>query len=98
MAVLSEVKDLNAVAEAMNMPDELSRDIFTDSAEREDAVGRVSEFWLQGKSSWPQLKGILQTCSEHKALELSNTMERYNHEGIYTWGSLHFEVYGYLGY
>ena len=82
MAVLSEVKDLNAVAEAMDMPDELSRNIFTDSAEREETVGRVSTFWLQGSPSWRQLRGILQTCDEHKALELNSTMELYNHEGM----------------
>ena len=82
VAVLSEVKDLNAVAEAMDMPDELSRDIFTDSAEREETVGKVSTFWLQGSPSWRQLRGILQTCDEHKALELNSTMELYNHEGM----------------
>ena len=82
VAVLSEVKDLNAVAEAMNMPYELSRDIFTDSAEMEETVGRVSMFWLQGNHSWRQLKGILQSCHERKALELNNTMELYNHEGV----------------
>jgi len=90
VAVLSEVKDLNAVAEAMDMPDELSRDIFTDSAEREESVGRVSTFWLQGNPSWQQLRGILQTCDEHKALKMNTTMELFNHEGIYTRGSLHF--------
>ena len=82
MTVLSEVNDLNALAEAMDMPDELSRDIFTDSAKREETIGRVSEFWLQGNPSWRQLKGILQKCDEHKALEVNNTMELYNHEGI----------------
>jgi len=82
VAVLSEVKDLNAVAEAMDMPDELSRDIFTDSAEREETVGRVSTFWLQGSPSWRQLRGILQTCDEQKALELNNVMELYNHKGM----------------
>ena len=97
VAVLSEVKDLNAVAEAMDMPDELSRDIFTDSAERDETIGRVSEFWLQGKHSWRQLRGILQTCDEHKALALNNTMELYNHEGT-TGRSSHFGVYGYLAY
>ena len=85
VAVLSEVKYLNAVAEAMDMPDELSRDIFTDSVEREETVGRVSTFWLQGNPSWRQLRGILQSCDEHKALELNNTMELYNHEGILNW-------------
>ena len=82
VAVLSEVKNLNALAEAMDMPDELSRDIFTDSAQREETIGRVSEFWLQGNPSWQELKGILQKCDEHKALELNHTMELYNHEGI----------------
>ena len=82
VAVLSEVKDLNTVAKAMDMPNELSRDIFTDSAEREETVGRVSTFWLQGSPSWRQLRGILQTCDEHKALELNNVMELYNREGM----------------
>ena len=82
VAVLREVKDLNAVAEAMDMPDELSRDIFTDSADKEETTGRVSKFWLQGNPSWRQLKGILQSCDEHKALEVNTTMELYNHEGI----------------
>ena len=72
VAVLNEVKDLNAVADAMGMPDELNRDIFTDSAKREETVGRVSTFWLQGNPSWRQLRGILQSCDEYKALELNN--------------------------
>ena len=93
VAVLSEVKDLNVVSEAMDMPDELNRNIFTDSADKEETIGRVSEFWLQGNHSWGQLKDILQKCDEHKALELNNAMELYNHEGI-----PHIGVYGHLIY
>ena len=81
MAVLREVKELSCVAGAMGMPEELSHDIFSSRAEREEVIGRVSEFWIQKNPSWLQLREILISCNEQTALDINNIMESYNHEG-----------------
>ena len=81
MAVVRELKELSRVAGAMGMPEELSHDIFSSRAEREEVIGRVSEFWLQKNPSWLQLRGILISCNEQSALDIINIMEAYTHEG-----------------
>ena len=81
MAVLSEVNDLSCVAGTIGLPEELSQVIFSGRAEREEVVGRVSEYWLQRNPSWPQLREIVMSCNEHKALDINGMMEAYNHEG-----------------
>ena len=85
MAVIEKCKNLNALCEAMKIPEEgyeeLYKEVFIDLDDRKDTVGKISSFWLEQNPSWQQLREHLTVLQENDALEINEMMESYNHEG-----------------
>ena len=79
MAVLSKVKDLANFSKEINMPDNLSKEIF--SSQATEIVGKVSSFCLETKPSWNLLEEILIECKEMEAVDTTQLLQQYNHQG-----------------
>ena len=87
MLVMKGVNDLSRVSRAIEIPEERCMKILKGS--REEAVGEVSEFWLESKKPWKSLKEILIKCDEIPSAEVVFLMESYIPEGnqphMYYW-------------
>ena len=79
MAVLSKVKDLANFSKKIHMPDNLSKEIF--SSQATEIVGKVSSFCLETKPSWNILEEILIECKEMEAVDTTQLLQQYNHQG-----------------
>ena len=79
MDVLSKVKDLKHFTKTVHMPEDLSREIF--NSQETEIVGKVSSFCLDTKPSWNHLEEILIKCDEMEAVDVTQLLRMYNHEG-----------------
>ena len=79
MAVICKVKDAEKFAKCINMPDDRITDIF--SGPKSDIIGKLSSYCLESKLSWALMKRYLSMSNEYEAIEITDSMEQYNHEG-----------------
>ena len=79
MAVICKVKNAENFAKHINMPDDRIRDIFKVPAA--DMAGKLASYCLESKISWALMKEYLSISNEVDAIEITETMEQYNHEG-----------------
>ena len=81
MSVICKVKDVKCFARHIKMPDDRIKDIFSGPAS--DIVGKLATYCLESKLSWALIKEYLSISNEFDAIEITETMEQYNHEGTY---------------
>ena len=79
IAVISKVKDAESFVRHIKMPDDRIKDIFSGLAS--DIVGKLASYCLESKLSWALMKEYLSISNEFDAIEITETMEQYNHEG-----------------
>ena len=79
MAVICKVKNAEIFARHINMPDDRIRDIFKGPAA--DMAGKLASYCLESNISWALMKEYLSISNEVDAIEITETMEQYNHEG-----------------
>ena len=79
MAVLSKVKDMQQFTKTVYMPEDLSREIFNN--QETEIVGKVSSFCIETKPSWNHLEEILLKCDEMEAVNITQLLRMYNHQG-----------------
>ena len=79
MSVICKVKDAGSFARHIKMPDDRIKDIFSGPAS--DIVGKLASYCLESKLSWALMKEYLSISNEFDAIEITETMEQYNHEG-----------------
>ena len=75
MLVLKEVTDLDRVSNALALP------AADGSGDREERLGKVSNFFLLTHQTWKQLKNLLLRYKEYPAARIVNLMEQYVREG-----------------
>ena len=80
MMVLKEVSDLQSVAKEMEVPEDISSELWEGG--REEVVGKVSSFLLEKGLTWKDLKEAVIKRKELLAVELVTLMEQYICEGI----------------
>ena len=80
MMVLKEVSDLQSVAKEMEVPEDISSELW--EGDREEVVGKVSSFFLEKGLTWKDLKEAVIKSKELLAVELVTLMEQYICEGI----------------
>ena len=61
------------------MPDDRIIDIF--SGPKSDIIGELSSYCLESKLSWTLMNRYLSMSNEYEAIEITDSMEQYNHEG-----------------
>lgn len=76
MDVVNEVKDLKNFIKELHMPEDLYMNIAPT-----EIVGEVSLFCFKAKWSWNYLEEILIKCNEMKAVDITQLLQVYNHEG-----------------
>ena len=79
MAVICQVKNAENFARHINIPDDRIRDIFNGPAS--DIAGKLASYCLESNLSWALMKEYLSISNEVDAIEITETMEQYNHEG-----------------
>ena len=79
MAVICKVKNAENFARHINMPDKRITDIFSGPAT--DMAGKLASYCLELKLSWARMKEYLIISNEVDAIEITEIMEQYNHEG-----------------
>ena len=74
MQVFKEVSDLDRVSGALGMP------VKAMPGDREERVGKMSNFFLEKKLTWKHLKYMLSRCNEMPSVEVAHLMQHYVRE------------------
>ena len=79
MAVICRVKGMESFARHINMPDDRITCTFNGPAA--DIIGKLASYCLESNLSWAEMKEYFIISNELDAIEITETLEQYNHEG-----------------